>query len=71
MEVTPFLIPANKGKDKLFKFQYLEEILYNETGIHINVFQYILAMPQATKLRLLRVSNSFNVILQIIPKFHQ
>jgi len=53
MEVTPFLIPANKGKDKLFKFQYLEEILQNETAIHIHIFQYILdIMPQTTKLRL-------------------
>jgi hypothetical protein len=53
MEGAPFLIPANKGKDKLFKFQYLEETLHNETGIHIHIFQYILVkMPQAPKLRL-------------------
>jgi len=53
MEVTSFLIPANKGKDKLFKFQYLKEIIHNEIAIHIHIFQYILAiMPQATKLRL-------------------
>jgi len=31
MEVTSFLIPATKGKDKLFKFQYLKEILHNGT----------------------------------------
>jgi hypothetical protein len=66
MEVTLFLIPANKGKDKFFKFQYLEEVLHNEIGIHFHIFQYILAiMPWTPKLKLnsdlqLTVSKSSN-----------